>query len=85
MVYDLDGRARGGPWRAGSEVSCLDADAEGEVATGDTDGFVRVFRAPGHGRAGRPGDAVPLFAGRHPAAVRAVRLLGGGCLVSCGR
>ena len=82
LVYDLDGRARGGPWRAGSEVSCLDADAEGEVATGDTGGFVRVFRAPGHGRAGRPGDAVPLFAGRHPAAVRAVRLLGGGRLVS---
>lgn len=82
LVYDLDGQARGGPWRAGGEVSCLDADAEGEVALGDADGFVRVFRAPGHGRAGRPGDAVPLFAGRHPAAVRAVRLLGGGRLVS---
>jgi hypothetical protein len=80
LVYDLDGQARGGPWRAGGEVSCL--DAEGEVASGDADGFVRVFQAPGHGRAGRPGDAVLLFAGRHPAAVRAVRLLGGGRLVS---
>ena len=86
LVYDLDGQARGGPWCAGGEVSCLDADAdadaEGEVALGDADGFVRVFRVPGHGRAGRSGDAVPLFAGRHPAAVRAVRLLGGERLMS---
>ncbi len=82
LVYDLGGRARGGQWHAGGEANCLDAGVNGEVATGDANGFVRVFRAPGQGRAGQAGEAVQLFAGRHRAAVRAVRLIGDGRLVS---
>ena len=82
LVQDLGDRARGRQWRADVEASCLDAGADGEVATGDASGFVRVLQAPGRGRAGPPGDAVQLFAGRHEAAVRAVRMTGDGQLVS---
>lgn len=77
-VHDLRGEPGGTQPLAVAGVSCVETGRGGEVVTGDDAGYVRLFRTPV--RRGQSSPAV--FAGRHPAGVRAVCVLDDGRIVS---
>jgi WD domain, G-beta repeat len=81
-VHDLRGlRDDAQPLEVAS-VSCVDAGPAGEVVTGDDAGYVRLFLPPGPQGRNSPAACPAVFTGRHPASVRAVRLLDDGRIVS---